>query len=408
MIENMLRQKEYSKEYKMKRIFAVTTALASMASMAACARISQPETEQLSGGDMTGTITAETTIVSTTSATTTTTTATTTTETTTTTQTGVIIPDRPQTDTEVRTGSVGGSAEMINGIMVVDAGTDHARALEVFYGSMDTGARYAGILNDYKAELGEDVNVYCMVAPTSSAYYMPDSEAENYGSQLENYNNIAENLDGVIGVPVYSAIGEHISEPLYSRTDFHWQPLAAYYAGKQFAAYANVPYPDLSTYESVTREGYLGAFYSYNEVEVLAESPEPFTYYKPANLDAITSTYYDTWFDSPSEGSLFHENNAVSSSYTVFVGYDDCILEVDTDVDNDRVLVIFKDSYGNALVPFLTQSFSKIYLCDFRYFNLNAPYFIREVGATDLLFAMSSIAVTSSGKVDLVESNLWQ
>ena len=57
---------------------------------------------------------------------------------------------------------------------------------------------------------------------------------------------------------------------------------------------------------------------------------------------------------------------------------------------------------GIALVPFLTQSFSKIYLCDFRYFDRNAISFLEEVGATDVLFAMSSVAVTSSGKVDKV------
>ena len=66
--------------------------------------------------------------------------------------------------------------------------------------------------------------------------------------------------------------------------------------------------------------------------------------------------------------------------------------------------MIFKDSYGNALVPFLTQSFSKIYLCDFRYFDRNAIDFLDEVGATDVLFALSTVAVTTSGKVDQVAS----
>ena len=57
-------------------------------------------------------------------------------------------------------------------------------------------------------------------------------------------------------------------------------------------------------------------------------------------------------------------------------------------------------------MPFLTQSFSKIYLCDFRYFDRNAISFLQEVGATDLLFAMSSVAVSTSSKVDMVARNL--
>ncbi len=322
------------------------------------------------------------------------------------THTALTVPDVPQTDTETKVDPVTGTVKIVNGIMVVDSGTNQARALEIFSGSFKTGTRYAQALNRYKAALGENVNVYCMVVPTSAAFYMPDSHASKYGSQLNNYNNIAASLDGVIGVPVYSAISEHTSEYLYSRTDYHWQPLAAYYAGEQFAMTAGVPYAGLDTYTPVVREGYVGAFYAVNKVRELANAPDTFTYYKPANLDAISCTYYNTSFGNARKGKLFFENNSIGASYTVFVGTDNCILQVDTNVDNGRVLVIFKDSYGNALVPFLTQSFSKIYLCDFRYFDRNAISFAQQVGATDMLFAMSTVACTTSSKVGLVEKNL--
>ncbi len=322
------------------------------------------------------------------------------------THTALPVPDAPQTDTETKVDPITGTVKIVNGVMVVDSGTNQARALEIFSGSFKTGTRYAQALNRYKTALGENVNVYCMVVPTSAAFYMPDSHASKYGSQLNNYNNIAASLDGVIGVPVYSAISEHTSEYLYSRTDYHWQPLAAYYAGEQFAMAAGVPYATLDTYTPVVREGYVGAFYAVNKVRELANAPDTFTYYKPANLDAISCTYYNTSFGNARKGKLFFENNSIGASYTVFVGTDNCILQVDTNVDNGRVLVIFKDSYGNALVPFLTQSFSKIYLCDFRYFNRNAISFAQQVGATDMLFAMSTVACTTSSKVGLVEKNL--
>ena len=301
---------------------------------------------------------------------------------------------------------VTGTVSMAGGCMVVDSGSPNARAIELFYGSYDTGTRFAQTLNDYKARLGDQVNVFCMVVPTSQAFYTPTDVAGQYGSQLEHYNNIAGNLSGVTGVPVFSALQSHRWEYIYSRTDYHWQPLAAYYAAEQFAACADVPYAGIDTYESVTREGYVGAFYTVNHISELQNAPDTFTYYKPANLGNIHCTYYDTGFGSPREGSLFYENNSIGASYTVFVGRDDCILQVDTDVDNGRTLVIFKDSYGNALVPFLTQSFSHIYLCDFRYFDRNAISFMQEVGATDLLFAMSTVACTTSAKVDKVAGNL--
>ncbi len=320
--------------------------------------------------------------------------------------TALDVPSQPQTDTTVTTEPVLGITKIVNNVMVVDSGTPQARALEIFSGSFKNCERYAQALNGYKAALGDSVNVFCMVVPTSAAFYMPAEEAAKYGSQLDNYNRVAECLDGVIGVPVYSAIESHKSEYLYSRTDYHWQPLGAYYAGEQFAAAAGVPYAPLETYTPVVREGYVGAFYAVNRVSELKQAPDTFTYYKPANLDQVTCTYYNTAFQNGRQGRLFYEDNSIGASYTVFVGRDDCILQTDTNVDNGRVLVIFKDSYGNALVPFLTQSFSKIYLCDFRYFDRNAISFIREVGATDLLFAMSTVACTTKSKVAMVEQNL--
>ncbi len=296
-----------------------------------------------------------------------------------------------------------GTTQIINGIMVTNSGTDHPRAIELFSGNKNTAQRYAQTLNSYKAALGDAVNVYCMVVPTSQAFYTPADYAGQYGNQQEYYNLIASGFAGVTGVPVYETLDAHKAEPLYSRTDYHWQPLGAYYAAQQFAATAGVDYADLSTYTPVTREGYKGAFCNVNKISL---TPEQFTYYKPANLGNITCTYYDTSFNNGKTGSLFFENNGISSSYTVFVGRDDCILQVDTDAPNERVLVIFKDSYGNALVPFLTQSFKRIYLCDFRYFGRNAVSFMQEVGATDLLFALSTVACCTSGKVDKVAGNL--
>ena len=307
-----------------------------------------------------------------------------------------------EAETETETAAAIGETKLINGIIVADYGTDHPRAIEQFSNNNKVSTRYAQTLEQFKASLGESVNVWCMVVPTSQAYYTPEDFQSPNSDQLAEYHNVTSHLDNVTGIPVFKTLESHKDEPIYSRTDYHWQPLAAYYAGEQFAGFAGVPYAPLDTYEAVTREGYVGAFSKVNKVTVLEGYPEEFTYYKPANLDQIECTYYNSAFSGAHSGSLFHEDNNVNASYTVFVGTDECILETDTNVDNSRVLVIFKDSYGNALVPFLTQSFSKIYLCDFRYFDRNAISFMEEVGATDVLFAMSTVAVTTSGKVDKV------
>ena len=311
-----------------------------------------------------------------------------------------------ETETETETVAETGTSRMFGNILVTDYGTDEPRAIEPFSNNNKVSTRYAQTLNHYKESLGNSVNVWNMIVPTSQAFYTPEEYADEYGSQLEEYENVAAHLDGVTSIPLFDTLSSHKDEPIYSRTDFHWQPLGAYYAGEQFAAFAGVPYAPLDTYEKVIREGFVGAFSKVCDVSMLEDYPEEFTYYKPANLSQIDCIYYNTAFSSAREGKLFHEDNSVNASYTVVVGTDECILEMETNVDNSRVLVIFKDSYGNALMPFLTQSFSKVYLCDFRYFKGNALNFIEEVKATDVLFAMSTMAVTTDSKVDMIADDL--
>ena len=83
------------------------------------------------------------------------------------------------------------------------------------------------------------------------------------------------------------------------------------------------------------------------------------------------------------------------------MGGDEKIVHVETDAPNDRTLFIIKDSYGNALVPFLTGSFKNIFVVDMRYFDLNIINFMKEHNATDLLFAMNTFSATGSNYYNL-------
>jgi hypothetical protein len=280
--------------------------------------------------------------------------------------------------------------------------------MEEYYYSSDNGRYLADCVDVFADSAGSNINTYLMMIPTSQEFYTPEDLRGSYPDQKACADEVYSMMTSGKGVPINSTLEEHKSEYLYSRTDYHWQPLAAFYASKVFAEKAGVEFADLGSYEKVEREGYLGAFYSVNGIYPLEEYPDTFTYYKPANLDSLTVLFHDTYFGEGVPSSLFFEDNDISASYTVFVGTDDTILEVDTDANNDRVLVIFKDSYGNALVPFLTSSFSKIYLCDNRFFNINSVDFVKEVGATDVLFALGAASSGNYDKISLIESNMAQ
>lgn len=317
----------------------------------------------------------------------------------------------PETTTKATTTTAApeeGTYEYFNGCILANSGTSNVRAMEEYYYNSENGRYLADCVDVYADSVGSNVNTYLMMIPTSQEFYTPDDLKDSYPDQKECADEVYSMMSSGKSVPINSTLEEHKGEYLYSRSDYHWQPLAAYYASKVFADKAGVDFASLDSYEKVEREGYLGAFYSVNGIYPLEDAPDTFTYYKPANLDSLSVLFHDTYFGEGVPSSLFFEDNDISASYTVFVGTDDTILEVDTDVDNDRVLVIFKDSYGNALVPFLTSSFSKIYLCDNRFFNINSVKFAKDVGATDVLFALGAASSSSYDKISLIESNMNQ
>ena len=308
----------------------------------------------------------------------------------------LIVPNRPDTFSKVTEEAAipeddkNDPGELSQNIMIYKN-----RGIMVYYGDYDNGNTYASYVNAYKQDLGENVNVYSMTCPTSISFYWPEASDMSHGSEIDNINNIKDHLVGVTSIDAYSILMDHRDEHIYSRTDHHWQPRGAYYACKAFAKAAVVPFDSLSDYEEVSVPGYVGTLYGFSGAAELRDNPEDFTYYVPPESHQYVTHYYTPSFEFQYDGALLQECYG-SSMYLTFMGGDEKIVHVETNAPNNRTLFIIKDSYGNALVPFLTGSFKNIYVVDMRYFNMNVISFMKEHGVTDLLFAMNTFSATGS------------
>ncbi len=285
-----------------------------------------------------------------------------------------------------------------NGIVVVKQ-NGHYRALELFGGG--TGKSYINALNTIQEELGDSVTVYSMPIPMACEYYLPSEYSQYAASQKDCFDNIASQLsDGIISVDADAILSQHTDEEIYCRTDHHWQPLGAYYAAQAFAEAADVEFADLSTYEKYENEGFVGTMYAFSGSSDILNDPETFTYYVPSNIDECTTYYYTTDFTYTGTGNFFNKVNT-ANSYLVFMGGDELVVKVKTNVTNGRKLCIIKDSYGNAEVAYYMGSFEEIYVIDMRYFELNLVDFVEEMGITDLLFTMCSYSVVGENADNL-------
>ena len=281
-----------------------------------------------------------------------------------------------------------------NGIIVTGSGAQ-TRAMMLYGGNRDVAVSYAQMVNHYK-EVMPEVNVYCMPIPTSIAYYCPAEALRYTGSQVDRINDMMETFsDDVVGVDIYSVLGEHTAEPIYSRTDHHWAPLGAFYAAQKFAEEADVPFMELSEYEEKHINNYVGTMYMWSKSQQVKDNPETFVYYEPTSLeyrtvyiDYVTENGMPVREEAPHDGKFFMKYpDGHSDAYCTFMGSDERITQVYTSTQNGRKLLVIKDSFGNAVPGYLFGSFQEVHVIDYRYFLRNVVEYVTEYGITDILFA---------------------
>lgn len=270
------------------------------------------------------------------------------------------------------------------------------RAMEQFGGSASGGQSTAAKLNEFKSAVGSGVNVYVLVPPLSSAYYAPTK----YPNSIKNHQNcfygLRDALVDVEFVDVLGTLAKHVDEDIYPRTEHHWNALAAYYAAEEFSKVAGTPFDNLSTFEVYSIDGVLGSYYNNysNHDPVLKANPDTFVWYVPTRTHTVEYLSRDKATNPKTGMTLFSANKG----YTKFIYGDSYTTHITSNIGNGRKLLVFKDSFGNALAPFLVSSYDEVYIADYRYFTVNAKKFIEEKGITDVCFAISAFGVAGKNR----------
>lgn len=302
-----------------------------------------------------------------------------------------------------------GIEEVINSVLI----DKNDRAMEIFsYSSKSNGGKnYALRMNALYQDLQAvkpGIKLYSMAIPKPCAYYIGDSEkyANKAGCTELALNHINEYLDeGIVSVDVYNALMPHKNEEIYFRTDYHWTGLGAFYGAEALAKAAGVSFAPLSNYSSETRQGFLGALYSYTKSSKLYANPDSFTVYKNKNYTYNTDytvTYHSFKdFNSIDRHDIFYtfSDEKRSMWYMTYLNGDDRMVEIKSNVcNNGRKLLIIKDSYGNPLAPYFFESFEEVWMIDIRKFQDNVLNFVVDHGITDVSVSMSIHSVVGSNQ----------
>lgn len=72
--------------------------------------------------------------------------------------------------------------------------------------------------------------------------------------------------------------------------------------------------------------------------------------------------------------------------YTTFLGGNYDILTIETDLPGEESLMVIKDSYANAFIPFLLKYYPRITVVDLRYFSGDLLRLADDYRITEVLF----------------------
>lgn len=265
------------------------------------------------------------------------------------------------------------------------------QAVQLFKFNKENFDFYAGILNQYRAKLGKGVKIYSMIAPSNSEFVQLRRYKGITDSQNEALNYMNSRLNpGILSINVYDALNSHTDDYIYFRTDHHWTALGAYYGYCAFMeARGEKPVP-LKKYQRVDLEGFLGSSYSKTLDKSLEENPDTVSVYMPFTEHEFT-TYYGEEGQKRAVIDLQYADSK-TEKYLVFISSGGGTWGViKTDVGNGKRILVVKDSFGNALVPFLLPHYEEIYIVDSRFYSIGATgknilQFIEDNGINEVLF----------------------
>ena len=250
------------------------------------------------------------------------------------------------------------------------------------YGSVSVG--YLSRCADYYKQLFPDTRISVLPAPVSAAVIDDPEITKNYTSQKSIFDNMQSRMSADINfVNIYDNIFNHRNDYLYFKSDHHWTQLGAYYAYETFARSVGFdPTPLGSMRFEVINDSYNGSMYSFTGDERVKEFIDKVEVHYPTKSASMTVT--------DRNGNTHVYNELILSrlaSYQAFLAGDNpyTVINVPDNPQNLSILVL-KDSFGNAFVPFLAEHYGNIIVVDPRYCDINLYDQFKDYGLTDILF----------------------
>lgn len=237
------------------------------------------------------------------------------------------------------------------------------------------GRQSADSINAFQ-EAHADLQLSFLMVPNAIGIYKERLHTPAVMDQEQLFYQFYELLDDRIQtLDTFQLLTDHKEEELFYRSDHHWTTLAASYAASMYLQQKL----DYQVVVSNTHfQGTLAHQLAYDQFEdhlslfLMQNDPDYVVDY--GSEGKKTTTVYDM------------EKQMDSDAYAVYFGGNHPLIHISTTSQEDKRLLVFKDSYANCFLPFLLPYYSEITILDPRYYYEDINQLILDSQISDVLF----------------------
>ena len=246
----------------------------------------------------------------------------------------------------------------------------------------------------------------------------PGANQQAYTQQI--YQTLREADDQLEIVDFSDSLSQHKDEYIYYRTDHHWTTLGAYYAYVAYCEQKGLTPVSLEELEENKVEDFYGTFYS--KAKRPSQPADTITWYD-VDVDEfafVANLQQDKQLAQLGEvvqedglellrvdGMMDQRKFEVRDKYAAFMWGNSGYVKIKSSHNLNHQegktsrLLLFKDSYANSMIPYLTYNYDEIIVVDLRYMAKSTKELMQE--EFDDIFVMYNFSTYVSGASDLAK-----
>lgn len=222
-------------------------------------------------------------------------------------------------------------------------------------------------------------NITTIIAPNSYTLYkdnipwgMKLLDQEKLINEVYSKSNKDNNIELV------KVLNQHTDSYIYYKTDHHWTSYGAYLAYEAYIESLGEKSVSLDIMFKNEVNKFYGTYFSKS---------------KKFNAESDILTYYDTNTNITIEienkvfnGLYDYKKLNTRDKYSIFIrGNNGLSIIKNSDINSEKKLLIFKDSFANSMIPFLSENFKEIHVVDLRSFPYKVSKYMENTNFDEVL-----------------------